>query len=38
VNPALDAFADTARELKENAEADARAYGQEIAALRGNVA
>src|SRR5690349_18673199 len=38
VNPALDAFADTARELKENAESDARTYGREIAALRGNVA
>lgn len=38
VNPALDAFADTARELKENAETDARTYGREIAALRGNVA
>ena len=38
VNPALDAFADTARELKENAESDARTYGREIAALRGDVA
>ncbi len=36
VNPALDAFADTARALKENAESDARAYGREIAALRGD--
>ena len=34
VNPALDAFADTARELKENAEADARTYGRELAAPR----
>lgn len=34
VNPALDAFADTARELKENAEADARTYGRELAATR----
>lgn len=36
VNPALDAFTDTARELKENAESDARTYGKEIAALRGD--
>jgi FMN-dependent NADH-azoreductase len=34
VNPALDAFADTARELKENAESDARTYGRELAATR----
>ncbi|MFS0912290.1 FMN-dependent NADH-azoreductase [Microbacterium sp. 179-I 3D2 NHS] len=34
VNPALDAFADTAQELKEAAETDARAYGREVAALR----
>ncbi|WP_311877207.1 FMN-dependent NADH-azoreductase [Microbacterium forte] len=38
VNPALDAFADTARELKENAEQSARIYGRELAALRGEVA
>ena len=38
VNPALDAFADTARELKENAEQSARTYGRELAALRGEVA
>ena len=36
VNPALDAFADTARELKENAEQSARTYGRELAALRGD--
>ena len=36
VNPALDAFADTARELKENAEESARTYGRELAALRGD--
>ncbi|KAB1649001.1 FMN-dependent NADH-azoreductase [Pseudoclavibacter endophyticus] len=35
VNPAMDAFADAAKELKENAEADARTYGQELAAARG---
>ncbi|WP_349428889.1 NAD(P)H-dependent oxidoreductase [Microbacterium sp. LWS13-1.2] len=34
VNPALDDFADTARELKQAAETAARAYGQELAALR----
>jgi FMN-dependent NADH-azoreductase len=34
VNPALDAFADTASELKHGAEADARRYGQELAATR----
>ncbi|WP_119696247.1 FMN-dependent NADH-azoreductase [Microbacterium halotolerans] len=34
VNPALDAFTDTARELKEAAEASARAYGRELAARR----
>nr|WP_314842020.1 NAD(P)H-dependent oxidoreductase [uncultured Microbacterium sp.] len=38
VNPALDAFAETARELKENAEQSARTYGRELAALRGEVA
>ncbi|WP_243075925.1 FMN-dependent NADH-azoreductase [Microbacterium sp. SS28] len=38
VNPALDAFADTAAALKEKAETAATAYGQEIAALRGRVA
>jgi FMN-dependent NADH-azoreductase len=36
VNPALDAFTDTARELKETAETDAVTYGREIAALRGS--
>ncbi|HZU92215.1 MAG TPA: NAD(P)H-dependent oxidoreductase, partial [Microbacterium sp.] len=36
VNPALDAFTDTARELKAAAESDAVAYGREIAALRGS--
>lgn len=35
VNPAMDAFADTARELKEEAENSARVYGQELAAARG---
>ncbi|BDZ39734.1 FMN-dependent NADH-azoreductase [Microbacterium suwonense] len=34
VNPALDAFTDAAQELKEKAEATARVYGQELAALR----
>ncbi|TQJ30359.1 FMN-dependent NADH-azoreductase [Microbacterium sp. SLBN-146] len=34
VNPALDSFADAASVLKQGAEADARRYGQEIAALR----
>jgi FMN-dependent NADH-azoreductase len=38
VNPALDAFADTARELKENAEESARVSGRELAALRDRVA
>ncbi|MFH8252854.1 FMN-dependent NADH-azoreductase [Microbacterium sp. B2969] len=38
VNPALDAFADAAAELKAQAESDATTYGQELAALRGNVA
>ena len=38
VNPALDAFADHAAELKRDAETQATAAGQEIAALRGNVA
>lgn len=38
VNPALDAFTDVARELKESAESDARTYGQELAALRGSAA
>jgi FMN-dependent NADH-azoreductase len=36
VNPALDAFTETARELKVAAESDAVAYGREIAALRGS--
>ena len=36
VNPALDAFTDAARALKENAESDARTYGRELAALRGD--
>ncbi|MDQ0646631.1 FMN-dependent NADH-azoreductase [Microbacterium natoriense] len=36
VNPALDAFTDTAQELKAAAENDAVAYGREIAALRGS--
>lgn len=35
VNPALDAFTDTARELKDEAEKSARVYGQELAAARG---
>ena len=35
VNPALDAFADVAAELKEQAEAHARRSGQEIAERRG---
>lgn len=35
VNPALDAFADVAAELKEQAENDARRSGQEIAERRG---
>lgn len=34
VNPALDAFADAASELKQGAESDARRYGQELAATR----
>ena len=38
VNPALDAFAETARELKENAETDARTCGRELASLRGDAA
>jgi FMN-dependent NADH-azoreductase len=38
VNPALDAFTDAAAELKRQAEDAATTYGQEIAALRGNVA
>lgn len=38
VNPALDAFTETARELKETAESDAVTYGRELAALRGEVA
>ncbi|QIG38988.1 flavodoxin family protein [Microbacterium sp. 4R-513] len=38
VNPALDAFADHAAELKREAESQATAYGQEIAALRRDVA
>lgn len=36
VNPALDAFADTARELKDAAEESARTYGRELAASRGS--
>ncbi|MFT4156460.1 MAG: hypothetical protein QM630_00805 [Microbacterium sp.] len=35
VNPALDAFADTALELKEAAEHSARTYGRELAEHRG---
>ncbi|MET0812147.1 MAG: NAD(P)H-dependent oxidoreductase [Microbacterium sp.] len=35
VNPALDAFADHAAELKRGAEDDARRFGQELAATRG---
>ncbi|MEU1973202.1 NAD(P)H-dependent oxidoreductase [Microbacterium sp. NPDC019599] len=38
VNPALDAFADTAAALKEEAETAATTYGQELAARRGKVA
>ncbi len=38
VNPALDAFTDVARELKESAESNARTFGQELAALRGSAA
>lgn len=34
VNPALDAFADVAHELKEGAEQSARTYGRELAANR----
>ncbi|UFU06404.1 FMN-dependent NADH-azoreductase [Ruania halotolerans] len=34
VNPALDAFADVANELKEDAERSARTYGRELAATR----
>lgn len=34
VDPALDAFADLARELKDSAEESARTYGREIAAAR----
>ena len=35
VNPAMDAFADAAREMKDEAEKSARVYGQELAARRG---
>jgi FMN-dependent NADH-azoreductase len=35
VNPAMDAFADVAAELKEGAENDARTFGRELAASRG---
>lgn len=38
VNPALDGFADVAADLKRDAETKATTAGQEIAALRGNVA
>ncbi|KDA04713.1 ACP phosphodiesterase [Microbacterium sp. CH12i] len=34
VNPAMDAFTDAARGLKEEAEKSARTYGQELAATR----
>ena len=34
VNPAMDAFADAARELKDAAERSARIYGREVAATR----
>ncbi|MGO2110054.1 MAG: FMN-dependent NADH-azoreductase [Pseudoclavibacter sp.] len=35
VNPAMDAFADAAQELKESAETNARTFGRELAAARG---
>lgn len=35
VNPAMDAFADAAQELKDAAEKTARTYGRELAAARG---
>jgi len=38
VNPAMDAFADAAQELKQAAEDSARTYGREIAAKRGTAA
>jgi len=38
VNPAMDAFADVAQELKESAEQHARSYGREIAAARTSAA
>lgn len=38
VNPAMDAFADAAQELKQAAEESARTYGREIAAKRGAAA
>ncbi|MGF6824291.1 FMN-dependent NADH-azoreductase [Microbacterium sp. ZKA21] len=38
VNPAMDAFADAAQELKQAAEESARTYGREIAAKRGTAA
>ncbi|GAB3598051.1 FMN-dependent NADH-azoreductase [Microbacterium tumbae] len=38
VNPAMDAFADAAQELKDAAEQDARTYGREIAASRNSAA
>ena len=34
VNPALDQFADLARDLRQQAEADARAHGRTLAASR----
>lgn len=36
VNPAMDAFADVAQELKDHAETSARTYGRELAATREN--
>ena len=36
VNPAMDAFADAARELKDEAEKSARTYGRELAETRRN--
>ncbi|MFP7761700.1 FMN-dependent NADH-azoreductase [Marisediminicola sp. LYQ85] len=38
VNPALDAFADVARELKESAEDAARTHGRAVTASRGSAA
>ena len=38
VNPAMDAFADAAQELKQAAEESARTYGREIAAKRSSAA